>query len=71
MKDEEDLVCIFLCELDFALECLQWHKLTLPFPIQCYMAGTHSRCLRVWEWHLGEMDKYFHKVKGRGFVALK
>ena len=31
--------------------------------MQCYTVGTHSRCLRVWERPLGEIEGYFHKVK--------
>ena len=31
--------------------------------MQCYMVGTHSRCLRVWERPLGEIEGYFHKFK--------
>lgn len=60
---KEDPVCAFQCESDFTPECLQWHNNTLHFPVQCYMMGTHSRCLKVWERPLGEIESYFHKVK--------
>ena len=64
LKDEEDPVCVFQCKMDFKPECLQCHNATLPFPMQCYTIGTHSRCLSVWERPLGELEGYFHiKVK--------
>ena len=62
-REEEDPVCVFQCVEGFTPECLQWHNATLPFPTPCYMVGTHSRCLRVWERPLGEIEGYFHKVK--------
>ena len=43
--------------------CVEWYNLPLPFPVSCYTVGTHSRCLRVWERALGEMDGFFHEVK--------
>ena len=45
------------------MSCVEWYNLSLPFPVSCYTVGTHSRCLRVWERALGEMDGFFHEVK--------
>ena len=56
-------MCVFQCKEGFTPECLQWHNATLPFPTQCYTVGTHSRCLRIWERPLGQVEGYFHKVK--------
>ena len=46
-KDEPAFV--FQCVNTFALLCCQWHNITLPFPVQCFTVGTHSRCLREGE----------------------
>ena len=54
---------VFRCDKDFTPECIQWYSVTLPFPVQCYTVGKHSRCLRLWEHPLGEIQGYFHKVK--------
>ena len=62
-QQEEDPVCVFQCVEGFTPVCHQWHNATLPFPMQCYTVGPHSRCLRVWERPLGEIEGYFHKVK--------
>jgi hypothetical protein len=39
VEGEEDPAFIFECESDFVPECLQWHNLTLPLPVQCYTVG--------------------------------
>ena len=62
-RGEEDPTVVFRCDKDFTPECIQWYSVTLPFPIQCYTVGKHSRCLRLWEHPLGEIQGYFHKVK--------
>ena len=60
---KEDPEFVIQCTTKFTVSCVQWYNLTLPFPVPCYTVGTHSRCLRVWERPLGEMDGYFHEVK--------
>lgn len=48
-EGEEDPTFVFRCDTNFTPECLQWHNVTLPLPVQCFMVGTHSLCLREWE----------------------
>ena len=42
---EEDPALVIRCGEEFTPECMQRKVLTLPLPVQCYMVGTHSRCL--------------------------
>ena len=58
VDDEEDLVFIVQCIIDFAQPCMKLHQLFLQLPAQCFTVGTHSQCLREWE-----MTGIFHKVK--------
>ena len=60
---EEDPALVIRCGEEITPECLQRKILTLPFPVQCYTVGTHSRCLREWERPQGELEGFFHKVK--------
>ena len=62
-EGKEDPTLVFNCDNNFTPVCLQWHNATLPFPVQCFTVGTHSRCLREWDRPLGEIEGYFHKVK--------
>lgn len=63
VDEEEDPAFVFCSDNDFAPPCMQWHNLKLPLLVQCYTVGTHSRCLREWEYPLGEMAGFFHEVK--------
>lgn len=47
VNGEENPAFVFQCDSDFTPECLQWHNLMLPLPVQCFTVGTHSRYLRV------------------------
>ena len=60
---DEDPAIVFQSSSNFTPSCMQWHNVTLPFPVQCFTVGTYSRCLRVWERPLGEIEGFFHEVK--------
>lgn len=57
---EENPAIVFQCDTSFTPQCMHWHNATLPFSVQCYTVGTHSRCLRAWERPLGELEGLFH-----------
>ena len=63
INGKEDPEFVFQCTTEFTVSCVQWYNLTLRFPVPCYTVGTYSRCLRVWEHPLGEMDGFFYEVK--------
>ena len=48
VKGEEDPAFDFQHANNSTPECLQWYNLTLPLPVQCFMIGIYSRCLREW-----------------------
>lgn len=41
VNDEEELTFVFRSATDFAPQCMQWHNLTLPLLVQCFVVGTH------------------------------
>lgn len=45
------------------LSCMQLHHLFMHLPVQCFMVGTHSRCLRQWENPTRDMVGFPHEVK--------
>ena len=51
------------CVLEFTPSCLQLYNMSLAIPAKCYTVGTYSRCLREWEYPIGELEGYFHEVK--------
>ena len=51
------------CSTDYTPSCMHHHHLSMPLPLKCFMAGTHSHCLSKWENPTGEVVGFFHKVK--------
>ena len=60
---EVELTFVFQCDNYFTPPCCQLHNFILPIPVQCFMVGTHSRCLREWENSVGEFEGVFFEVK--------
>jgi hypothetical protein len=63
VEGKEEPVFVLQYGFDFTPTYMQMHHLSLPLPVQCFMVGTHFRCLRKWKKLEGEMSGFFHKVK--------
>lgn len=59
----EDPIFILQCLIGFTPPCMRLHHFSMPPRIQCFMVGTHFRCLSGWANPTRDMVGFFHDVK--------